>query len=74
MESGELGLRKLSSSCQIVLASNCLRVKSSCTLGLLGQMSTLGIWVYGTNGQVGTGTNGHLGKQAFGGKWALWDR
>ena len=36
-----LGSGKLS-SCQIVLASNRLRVKSSCTLGHLGQMSTLG--------------------------------
>ena len=34
---GELGLGKLWSSRQIVLASNRLRVKSSCTLGHLGQ-------------------------------------
>ena len=40
-------------------------------VGQLGQMSTLGKWMFETNGHVGTGTNGCLGKWAFGGKWAL---
>ena len=67
-----VGSGELSSSRQIVLASNRHRVKSSCTLGHLGQMSTLGKWdVFGTNGHVGTGTNEHLGEWAFWGKYAL---
>ena len=53
-EVGGLGSGKLSSSREIVLASNRLCVKSSCTLGHSGQMSTLGKWdVFGTNGRVG---------------------